>query len=288
MLTYFQIILFFIFFGGSILLFGFPIKSYYLIIDHILSKIIMMKIYIQHLYKKIHDRYFAHKGFSINNIVMYDDDHNNIAVFGDQIDFPEMNRAIFESLMYRGFHTYANTNLSECDNVYIKISYRYDEKDYVFVYTNEMAQKDLRVPLPLYDERRMEMFKNDIFEPHYRTHSKDASLYSLFHVDCKHIKSVKYNGVEDARLLDRVNKYKGVMNDFGLMYQSRIQLKHILRNGEIANLQSMEIEYEAPYFDDITFDIIPHVIKLTHKDDYVISERIKGVLERRDHFETQK
>jgi hypothetical protein len=145
-----------------------------------------------------------------------------------------------------------------------------------------MAQNGVTLPLPLYNEEIIQRFKSDIITPYYMKHSKEASLYSLFHIDCKHIKSVIYNGFEDKELLRRLNKYKGLLNDFGLMYKGKLKVKHILTPCELKELKELKIEFEAPYFDDETFDIIPHVIIGKCGEDYIVSDRIKSILEKRD------
>jgi hypothetical protein len=156
------------------------------------------------------------------------------------------------------------------------------------VYDDEMAEQNVKIPLPFYDEERIANFKNDIFEPYYMKHSKDASIYSLFHIDCKRIKSVKYNGEENALLLKEIRKYQGLFNDFGLLYQGRVKVKHILHEDEVKKLNSLEIEYEAPYFDEDTFDIIPHKIVVHHGNDILISERMKSIMERRNQEEKKR
>jgi hypothetical protein len=98
---------------------------------------------------------------------------------------------------------------------------------------------------------------------------------------------VKYNGVEDSFLLNELCKYQGLFNDFGILYQGRVKVKHILHEDQVEKLESLEIEFEAPYFDEDTFDIIPHKIVLHHGEDIIISERIKSILEKRSEEEKE-
>ncbi len=264
----------------------FESNNLFKIIDNILTKILTIKIYIHNMYNKIYDKYFKEKGFKIVNIIVHDEINNIVTGLDPSI----LNNEIqLDALLYDKVINYMNYvnksyNLIEKDgNIsYIKIVYKYDENSYIFLYTKEMAQKNVIVPLPLYDEDIINNFKNDIISPYYYKHNKEASLYSLFHIDCKKIKSVKYNGNEDKILLNIINEYKGLLNDFGLMYKCNLKAKDILNEYQIKYLESLEIEFEAPYFDEITFDIIPHIIRVNHKDDYIISDRIKSILNKRE------
>jgi hypothetical protein len=150
------------------------------------------------------------------------------------------------------------------------------------MYTSKMVKAGIIIPLPLYNENIIKDFKDDIIYPYYPKHSKSASFYSLFHIDCKNIKSVIYNGTEDKLLLRRVNEYKGFFNDFGLMYKSELQAKDILSDKELRELKELKIEFEAPYFDEDTYDIIPHIITIRSGTDYIISDRIKSIIQKRN------
>ncbi len=263
------------------------------IADFILSQILYVKMYFQDLYKHIYEKYFMVKGFRITNIIVKD--HNvalitGLDTYSNYTEYQELSPEVYNEIITGLNHSIQKSmNIRDCysNESDLTICYRYDEKEYIFVYSAEMAKKSVRIPLPLYNEEIIENFKKDILKPYYTKHSKEASFYSLFHIDCKHIKSVMYNGEESPDLLHRVNKYKGLMNDFGLMYQGKLKVKHILTNRELKELQELKIEFEAPYFDEETYDIIPHVIVGKCGEDYILSDRIKSIMEKRNCEEEQ-
>ncbi len=272
-------------------------NEFYKLIDKVVTKIIYIKMNIKeiynYLYKSYYEPYFVEKGFKIENIIVCDDLCNNRTSIGNAMIIKELNPQIYKNIIYSTFDFNQSVGMLNHfdinnDNVYIKIVYKYDTQQYIFVYNNEMARSNIIVPIPLYDENILENFKKDSIKPYYEKHNKDASLYSLFHIDCKKIKSVKYNGVDNpedidnCELLRSINNYKGLLNDFGLLYKCKLKVKHLLSGLLLDNFKSLEIEFEAPYFDEVTYDIIPHIIKLENKEDYIISDYIKNILEKRE------
>ncbi len=266
-------------------------------IDKVLTKLIYIKMNIiqkyDYLYKNYYEPYFAEKGFKIENIIVCDDLYNNKTGIGNKIIFKELDCENYKSIIYSTFDFNQSMGIPNHfdinnDNVYIKIVYKYDTQKYIFVYNNEMARANVIIPIPLYDENTLENFKKDSIKPYYEKHNKDASLYSLFHIDCKKIKSVKYNNIDDPNNIDNqallrsINNYKGLLNDFGLLYKCKLKAKHLLSGSLLDDFKSLEIEFEAHCFDEITYDIILHIIKLENKEDYVISDYIKNILEKRE------
>lgn len=268
-------------------------------LDKILTYFLTLKINIKNMYNYLYvtyyEPYFVEKGFKIKNIIVCDDLYHNRTSIRNKINSDTLNPESYKSIIYSTFDFNQSIGLNNHfdinnDNVYIKIVYRYDDQEYIFVYNNEMARNNVIIPIPLYDESIIEDFKKDIIKPYYEKHNKDASLYSLFHIDCKKIKSVKYNGIDDLNNIDNIeilksiNKYKGYFNDFGLMYKCALKVKHVLNGSLLDNFKSLEIEYEASYFDEVTYDIIPHIIKVDYKEDYIISDYIKNIVEKRKIF----
>lgn len=267
----------------------FETNNIYKIIDYVITKILYIKIYIQKIYQKIYNDYFLEKGFKIKNIILIDNNCNNVTSINENYlnNFDKLNCEVYKKLIYDTFDYNKSVGLINYfdindNNLYIKIVYNYDNVEYIFIYNNEMARNNVTLPMPLYSEEIIENFKKDIINPYYGKHNKDASLYGLFHIDCKRIKSVRYNNVENEMLLNAINKYKGLFNDFGLMYKSKVKVCDILNYYELEYLEKLEIEFEAPYFDEITFDIIPHIIEIKDKNDYIISDRIKSILDKRE------
>ncbi len=264
-------------------------------IDKIVSKILYMKICIQQFYQKMYEKHIMIRGFQIDRIIVNDKLNNIGTLCNYKIVENEFTPQLYKKILTSTHQLNKEYGLIKYDNsafdsdlyknMIMKIIYKYDEKEYIFIYTYEMYLNNVILPMPLYSEEILENFKKDIIKPYYMKHNKNASLYSLFHIDCKRIKSVRYNGLENENIKNRVNEYKGIMNDFGLMYKSRIQAKDILTSYETEYLESFEIEFEAPYFDEVTFDIIPHIIYITKPDDYIISERIESILEKRNKMD---
>ncbi len=272
-------------------------NSFFKFIDKIVTKLIYIKMNIiksyNYLYKSYYEPYFVEKGFKIENVIVCDDLYNNRTGIRNNMITNELNPHVYKNIIYSTFDYNQSVGMPNHfdmnnDNVYIKIVYKYDTQRYIFVYNNEMARLNIIVPIPLYNENIIEDFKKDSMKPYYEKHNKEASIYSLFHIDCKKIKSVKYNGIDDPNhidnyeLLRNINNYKGLLNDFGLLYKCKLKVKHLLSGSLLDNFKSLEIEFEAPYFDEVTYDIIPHVIKLDSKEDYIISDYIKNILEKRE------
>jgi len=295
MLYVYKYILFSFFFGGIFFLYKQDKKNIYKIIDFILNQYIYTKMFIENYYKKIYENYFMVKGFRITNIIVYEPNVQLVTGLNSHINYTEYSE--ISPIVYKQIINNMNNSIQYTLNIQncysyesnLKICYEYDEKPYIFIYTSKMAKAKVTIPLSLYSEDIIKNFKNDIIFPYYTKHSKDASFYSLFNIDCKNIKSVTYNGVEDKLLLKRINQYKGLFNDFGLMYKCELQAKDILCDHELRELKELKIEFESPYFDEDTFDIIPHVIIIKSGEDYIISERIKSIIQKRNReFEDKK
>ncbi len=289
MLYIYKYILFLFFFGGIFFLYKQDKKEIFKIIDFILNQYIYTKMFIENYYKKIYENYFMVKGFRITNIIVYEPNVCLTTGLNSNYNYEEYSKispTVYKQIINNMNNSIQSTlNIQNCysDKANIKICYEYDEKPYIFIYTSKMAKTKVSIPLPLYSEEIITTFKNDIIYPYYTKHSKDASFYSLFHIDCKNVKSVTYNGFEDKLLLKRVNQYKGFFNDFGLMYKCELQAKDILCDSELRELKELKIEFEAPYFDEDTFDIIPHIITIKSGEDYIISDRIKSIIQKRNH-----
>ncbi len=294
MLYVYKYILFLFFFGGIFFLCK-DKNQIFKIIDFILSQFLYIKISMSQKYKSIYEKYFMVRGFRITNIIISEPNVSLVTGVNSNYKYKEYNElspAVYEQIIISINNTIQYTlNIQNCYSYEsnLKICYEYDEKPYIFIYTSKMAKAGVTLPFPLYSENIIKDFKNDVIYPYYIKHSKENSFYSLFHIDCKHIKSVTYNGEEDKLLLKRINKYKGVLNDFGLMYKSELQAKDILCERELKELKDLKIEFEAPYFDESTFDIIPHIITIKNGEDYIISERIKSIIQKRnDELEDKK
>lgn len=269
-------------------------------IDQILSKIILIKLYMVRLYMAFYDRFIAQKGFRLKSAQL-------------RSSFPELHSVVIDCLpsfkkrimgdgngdregKWMGtwinhtlFRTLCDVHGCDPDSSYLQLHYYFNEQEYSFIYSHQMADRGVVVPYPLYHDEKIREFKNDLCHPHFTKPDSQNSLYSLFGIDCKGIKGVRFNGNPNhpfnAEVGERLMKHKGPLNDFGYLYNGDTQVKHILKRDHLKEFKSLEIEYVAPYLDEDTFDIVPHVIQVSRLDDHLLSPRMRGILENRRRSE---
>ncbi len=266
------------------------------VIDQILSKILLLKLYFIRSYMTLYDRFLAQKGFHLKSAKLRSSipDIHCVVIdcfktfsrrMTEQVDAPKkIEPSHFQSLC----------EIHGCDpnSSYLELHYQYNENLYTFIYTHQMAGQGVVVEYPLYHDEKLRDFKADLCHPYFTKPDSKNSLYSLFGIDCKGIKGVRFNGDPDhpfnSEIGERIMRHKGPLNDFGYLYQGDTRVQHLLDPHHTKEFRSLEIEYVAPYLDEETFDIVPHVIQVESLNDRLLSPRMKSVLENRKKSERTK
>ena len=262
------------------------------IADQILSKIILIKLYAVRGYMALYNRFLAQKGFRLKSAALKSSVPDLHCVVVDCL--PAFRKAVSFGSDYgnepvvidrRLFRRLCDVHGCDDESAYLEIHYYFNDQEYTFVYTSEMADQDVIVEYPLYHDEKIREFKSDMCHPHFTKPDSQNSLYALFGIDCKGIKGVRFNGDAEhpfnSSIGERVMKHKGPMNDFGYLYQGDTRVRHLLTPQQLKEFKSLEIEYVAPYLDEDTFDIVPHVIHLKGTEDHLLSPRMKSVLRSR-------
>ena len=258
------------------------------IIDQILSKVLLIKLYAVRGYIALYDRFLAQKGFRLKSATLRSSIPDLHCVMIDCL--PAFRKAVSSgnnpvTIDRCLFDRLCEVHGCDSESSYLEIHYQFNEHEYTFIYTSEMSGRGVVVDYPLYHDEKIREFKSDVCHPHFTKPDSQNSLYALFGIDCKGIKGVRFNGDANhpfnAEIGERVMKHKGPMNDFGYLYQGDTRVRHLLTPQQLKEFKSLEIEYVAPYLDEDTFDIVPHVIHLKETEDHLLSPRMKSVLRSR-------
>jgi hypothetical protein len=262
-------------------------KSSLQMIDQALSKILMVKLYMVRFYMAFYDRFIAQKGFRLKRAHLRSSLPELHCVVIDCLT--SFKKRTIEQIDPHLFKDLCNVYGYDPQSAYLELHYYFNDQEYTFIYSHTMANNGTIVPYPLYHDEKIREFKADICHPHFTKPNSQNSLYSLFGIDCKGIKGVRFNGDPNHRFNaavgERVMKHKGPLNDFGYLYQGDTRVKHILEMDHLKEFKSLEIEYVAPYLDEDTFDIVPHVIQVDSLNDHLLSPRMRAILENRRRSE---
>ncbi len=235
----------------------------------------------------LYDRFIAQKGFRLKSTHLRSSLPDLHCVSIDCL--PSFKKRIDCEITPSFFKDLCDIHGCDSHSSYLEIDYHFNDFEYTFIYSHQMADRGVVVPYPLYHDEKIQEFKNDLCHPYFTKPDSQNSLYSLFGIDCKGIKGVRFNGDENhpynIEIGERLLKHKGPMNDFGYLYNGDTQVKHILNTKQMSEFQRLEIEYVAPYLDDETFDIVPHVIEVNQLDDHLLSSRMRKVIESRRRSE---
>lgn len=110
-------------------------------------------------------------------------------------------------------------------------------------------------------------------------------LYSLFSIDSKNILNIKINDVENLQLLNYFQCLKTPFNDFGILYNVPVKLIWALyeNNIDLESFNKFELNFLNPYFDENTFELIEHNIKLSNNElnNIIISNYHKDILDKK-------
>ncbi len=264
-----------------------------LLLDQLLSRILLIKLYFVRCYMALYDRFLAQKGFRLKSAQLRSSipDLHCVVIdcfktfsrrMADEVEAPKKIRPSH-------FRSLCEVHGCDPDSSYLQLHYQYNEQSYTFIYTHQMAEMGVVVEYPLYHDEKIRDFKADLCHPHFTKPDSKNSLYSLFGIDCKGIKGVRFNGDPDHPfnpvIGERIMGLKGPLNDFGYLYQGDTRVQHLLDPHHTKEFRSLEIEYVAPYLDEETFDIVPHVIQVESLNDRLLSPRMKSVLENRKKSE---
>jgi hypothetical protein len=180
-----------------------------------------------------------------------------------------------------------NYNLHQRENIRLKLTFEYKDKEYIFYYPfvhKLYLEKDGTgyLPFPLYNEKIMEKIRSDIVLPYYNENKgMKNSLYGVYSIDCKHIQEMKINGKQvDRKMMEYLDKIKTPFNDFGMMYHCPVKISWMLvENGyniaqciELFENFNVEIKFMKGYMNEETFEYKEHVFLTKNIDDYFITD----------------
>ncbi len=184
-----------------------------------------------------------------------------------------------------------NYNLSHRENVRLKFTFDYNDKEYIFYYPlihKMMIENEItgHIIYPMYNEKILEKARSDIVIPYYNENKGlKNSLYGLFNIDCKHIQEVKINNkIADIKFMEYLEKIKTPFNDFGLSYHCPVKISWILiENGFNTNeIESFEIKFLKGYMDEETYEYKEHIFKTNNLNSYFITDYMFDIIKKKN------
>lgn len=248
-------------------------------LENIIDDILLIKI-------KLTKKYFKKNDFLLNKVLLYTNLKYNIDVtfYFKKYNFDKISRNNIKELF-----DCKNITLEYNADIRLKIFFSYKNINYIlyFPYSKNINQEfeNYYIPYPPYSEQIIEKYRHDIIEPFHNSDYKKKFLYSLFSIDSKNILNIKINNIENLQLLNYFECLKTPFNDFGILYNVPVKLIWVLyeNNIDIESFNKFELNFLNPYFDENTFELIEHNIKLSNNElnNIIISNHHKDILDKK-------
>lgn len=189
-------------------------------------------------------------------------------------------------------------NLKGRMDIRLKLYYDFKGEDYIFYYplvngllfANNIEIKeniDCDIHLPLVSVEKIEEYRKDIIMPFYGLNKgMRHSLYGLFNIDCKHIKSFKVNGKDvNKQFMNYLERIRSPYCDYGILYNSPVKIKWMLMENDFNEpIQSVEIMFLKGYMNENTFEYHEHIFKTDNINDYFVSDYMLEMLKKKNEF----
>jgi len=247
----------------------------YLFFDNFLNIFICIKIFINNLY---------YQNFIIDKVLLYTDLSTNIDITKKIKNITLINKTTIIDL----YNMY-NLDFILNDNIRIKIFFRFKNIKYIIYFpynryknSNIINDDKYYLQLPLFSDKIMENYRNDIIFPLYIQNYKKKILYPLFSMECKNIYTVKINNTLNKQLFEYIEMIKTPFNDFGILYNIPIKLNWLLseNNINIETFNSFYLKFLNLYLDEENMELKEHYIEFDNKniEKFIISDRMEEII----------
>ena len=266
-------------FGIAYALYLYKYRTFYLetIIDDIL--IIKIKLYNKYFLKKKDD-------FILQKVLLYTNLKDNIDVtkyFKTNVS-NKITRSTIKEL-----YEYKNIPLEYNSDIRLKIFFLYKNIDYIiyFPYSKNINKEseEYYINYPPYSEKIIADYRNDIILPYHTKIIKKKFLYSLFSIESKNIDTIMINNIDNIDLILYFESVKTPFNDFGILYNVPIKLIWALyeNNIDLENIDTFELIFLNPYFDEDNMELKVHNIKLLgdQLNELIITNHMKDILQKK-------
>jgi hypothetical protein len=256
-------------------------RAFYL--ETIIDDILIIKI---KLYNIIYNKYFKKDDFILQKVLLYTNLKDNIEVtkyFKKNVT-NKISRSTIKDL-----YDHKNIPLEYNSDIRLKIFFFYKNNNYIiyFPYSKNINKnfEEYYIPYPPYSEKIIADYRNDIILPYHTEFVKKKILYSLFSIESKNIGSIKINDLDDNNLVNYFEMVKTPFNDYGILYNVPIKLIWALyeNNIDLENINTFELTFLNPYFDENSNDLKIHNIQLfgSQLNDLIISDHMKDILDKK-------
>jgi hypothetical protein len=258
-------------------------RAFYL--ETIIDDILIIKI---KLFNIIYKKYFFKKkdDFILQKVLLYSNLKDNIDVtkyFKTNV-YNKISRSTIKEL-----YDHKNIPLEYNPDIRLKIFFSYKNNNYIiyFPYSKNINKdfEEYYIPYPPYSEKIIADYRNDIILPYHTEFVKKKILYSLFSIESKNIGSIKINNLDDNNLVNYFEMVKTPFNDYGILYNVPIKLIWALyeNNIDLENINTFELTFLNPYFDQDSMDLKVHNIQLfgSQLNDLIISDHMKDILDKK-------
>jgi hypothetical protein len=234
---------------------------------------------------------FINNKFKLNDVELYINISKkyNIKYYFDNYEIDKINNKLIYDI-----YKFYKINFIDNEDIRIKIDFNYNNNNYILYYPfhkqifKNYLENDYYIPYPPYNEDIMSNYRKSIVRPFYRISTNKSIIYSLFMIDSKNLNFVELNNINNfnnddyhkvlinTKLFKYFSKIQTPFNDFGLLYHCPVKLKWILVENKINiyNFKNVLIKFLNIYFDENSFELQDHFIKLEDIDDYIISDRM--------------
>ena len=267
-------------FGIAYFLYLYRYRTFYL--EKIIDDILIIKL-------KIENKYFKKDNFILQKVLLYSNLKDNIDVtkyFKTNVS-NKINRNTIKEL-----YEYKNIPLEYNSDIRLKIFFLYKNINYIiyFPYSKNINKEseEYYIHYPPYSEKIIADYRNDIIPPFHTDIIKKKFLYSLFSIESKNIDTIMINNIDNIDLILYFESVKTPFNDFGILYNVPIKLIWALyeNNIDLENINTFELIFLNPYFDEDTCELKVHNIKLLgdQLNELIITDHMKDILRKKNEY----
>ena len=267
-------------FGIVYSLYLYRYRTFYL--ETIIDDILIIKI-------KLYNKYFKKSDFILQKVLLYSNLKDNCDVtkyFKTNVSNKITRNTIKE------IYEYKNIPLEYNSDIRLKIFFSYKNIDYIiyFPYSKNINKnfEEYYINYPPYSEKIMADYRNDIIPPFHTDFIKKKFLYSLFSIESKNISTIMINNIDNIDLILYFESLKTPFNDFGILYNVPIKLIWALyeNNIDLENINTFELIFLNPYFEEDTCELKVHNIKLLgdQLNELIITNHMKDILQKKNEY----
>lgn len=238
---------------------------------------------------KIENKYFKKDDFILTKVLLYTNLKDNIDVtkYFKTNMYNKISRSTIKEL-----YEYKNIPLEYNSDIRLKIFFSYKNINYIiyFPYSKNINKEseEYYINYPPYSEKIISDYRNDIIAPFHTDIIKKKFLYSLFSIESKNINTIMINDIDNIDLILYFESVKTPFNDFGILYNVPIKLIWALyeNNIDLENINTFELIFLNPYFDEDTCELKVHNIKLSGNqlNELIITDHMKDILRKKNEY----